>query len=86
MSLDEMEEARNAFLSNYSEVADIIKDINVILNWVADKAPRLIYNLTTNLAENWMNIRTKFTGGKRVDRYFYFYHLGKRTWPDAGGA
>ena len=67
-----MEEARTEFLNNmdnYGDIADIIRDVNGILNWVADKAPRLIYTTTTNLAENWMSIRTKFTGGKRVDRY-----------------
>ncbi len=68
ITLDEMEETREEFLNTYKEVGDIIKDINVILNWVVEKAPRLIHNMTTNIAVNWMAIKSKFTGGKRVDR------------------
>ena len=32
------------------------------------KAPQLIGNFTTNLAEGWMNVRCKFDGGKFVNR------------------
>ena len=32
------------------------------------KASQLIDNVTTNLAESWMHIRTKFDGGKVVNR------------------
>ena len=35
---------------------------------LASKASQLIGNFTTNLAENWMNIRAKFDGGKMFNR------------------
>ena len=43
-------------------------DIAVGLNRVAAKADRLLANTTSNLAESWMAKRTKFDGGKRVNR------------------
>ena len=45
----------------------MINDIQVILNKIADKSERLIGNFTTNLAESWMAIRSKFDGGKVVN-------------------
>lgn len=51
-----------------SEVSDIIRDVSVFLNRLADKSNRLLGNFTTNLAENWMSIRCKFDGGKNVNR------------------
>ena len=42
----------------------IIRDFTQILNRIADKSDRLLGNSTTNLAESWMHIRTKFDGGK----------------------
>ncbi len=47
---------------------DIIYYLQPYMNYVANKAQKLIGNETTNLAESWMAIRTKFDGGKRVDR------------------
>jgi hypothetical protein len=41
-----------------------IKDVTLLLSKIADKSDRLINNSTTNLAESWMHIRTKFDGGK----------------------
>ena len=35
-------------------------DIQVILSRLVAKASQLIDNVTTNLAESWMHIRTKF--------------------------
>ena len=35
--------------------------------WMA-KAEQLIDNVTTNLAESWMHVRTKFDGGKVINR------------------
>ncbi|WAR31987.1 hypothetical protein MAR_034529 [Mya arenaria] len=44
-------------------------DVSVnIKNIGAEKNDRLIGNLTTNLAENWMAIRAKFDGGKQIYR------------------
>ena len=51
-----------------------MKDVGIILNKVAQKAPRLIGNYTTNLAECWMHIRTKFDGGK------VFNHCARGSW------
>ena len=52
----------------------MINDIQVILNKVADKSERLIGNFTTNLAEGWMAIRSKFDGGKVVNK------TGRGSW------
>lgn len=43
-------------------------DIQVLVSSLVSKAGRLIRNTTTNLAENWMQIRCKFDGGKVVNR------------------
>ena len=48
--------------------AQIIRDVSLILNNVADKAERLINNNTTNLCESWMSVRSKFDGGKQINR------------------
>ncbi|KAJ8299284.1 LOW QUALITY PROTEIN: hypothetical protein KUTeg_023344 [Tegillarca granosa] len=42
----------------------LIRDVSVLLDRVAKKAPRLLGNYTTNLAESWMSIRASFDGGK----------------------
>ncbi|XP_069134324.1 uncharacterized protein [Argopecten irradians] len=47
--------------------SDILKDVALILDRVACKSARLIGNNTTNLAECWMHIRTKFDGGKNTN-------------------
>lgn len=46
----------------------LMHDIQVILSRLVEKAPQLIQNFTTNLAENWMQIRCKFDGGKVINR------------------
>ena len=43
-------------------------DLQVIISRLVGKANQLIDNVTTNLAESWMHIRTKFDGGKVVNR------------------
>ncbi len=43
-------------------------DIQVILSRLVVKAVQLIDNVTTNLAESWMHVRTKFDGGKVINR------------------
>ena len=43
-------------------------DIQVILSRLVAKAEQLIDNVTTNLAESWMHVRSKFDGGKVINR------------------
>ena len=47
----------------------MLKDVFLFLNRMADKADRLIGIFTSNLAESWMNIRCKFDGGKMRNRF-----------------
>ncbi len=46
----------------------MMHDIASVLNRLAAKSKQLIGNHTTNLAECWMHIRTKFDGGKVINR------------------
>ena len=46
----------------------MIRDVNVLLRCLADKAPLLIENATSNLAESWMSVRGEFDGGKVINR------------------
>ena len=43
-------------------------DIQTILARLVSKADQLIDNVTTNVAESWMHIRTKYDGGKVINR------------------
>ena len=43
-------------------------DIQVILSRLVAKAEQLVDNVTTNLAESWMHVRSKFDGGKVINR------------------
>ncbi len=52
--------------------AALLTQINRLLNRMAEKANRLINNETSNLAENWMSIRCKLDGGKKVFRSHRF--------------
>ena len=64
-SISSQEEARNGTTIDYHNVEQhIIKDVLLLLCKIAEKSVRLINNSTTNLAECWMHIRTKFDGGK----------------------
>ena len=64
-SESEMESSRYAEknMCELSEPKELIRDVQIILNRVAEKSDRLIGNFTTNLAESWMAIRSKFDGG-----------------------
>ena len=42
--------------------------IQSLVSRLVSKAGRLIHNTTTNLAENWIQIRCKFDGGKVINR------------------
>jgi len=46
----------------------MMHDIQIILSRLVAKAPQLIGNFTTNLAEAWMHVRSKFDGGKVINR------------------
>lgn len=46
----------------------LVHDLQVCVSRLVAKAPQLIGNFTTNLAEGWMNIRCKFDGGKVINR------------------
>ena len=43
-------------------------DIQALLSRLVGKANQLLGNYTTNLAECWMHIRSKFDGGKVINR------------------
>ncbi len=46
----------------------LFHDVQVALSRLVGKADQLLGNCTTNLAECWMHIRTKFDGGKVINR------------------
>ena len=43
-------------------------DIQVILSRLVGKAEQLIDNVTTNIAESWIHVRSKFDRGKVINR------------------
>lgn len=43
-------------------------DIQSVLSRLVRKANQLVDNATTNIAESWMHIRSKFDGGKVINR------------------
>ena len=53
---------RSGHVATYINPA-LYRDIQVILSRLVAKASQLIDKVTTNLAESWMHIRTKFDGG-----------------------
>ena len=65
-SIEDQEDSRRDTDTNCFN-KKLINDISVILNRVAVKSERLIGNFTTNLAECWMHIRSKFDGGKFIN-------------------
>ena len=73
-SIHEQEESRTGSYGSCTLNPKILKDAGIILNRVAQKSARLIGNYTTNLAECWMHIRTKFDGGK------IFNHCSRGSW------
>ena len=46
----------------------MMHDIQALISRLVEKSRQLIRNFTTNLAEEWMQIRCKFDGGKVVNR------------------
>ena len=46
----------------------MLHDIQVLVSRLVRKAGQLIGNFTTNLAESWMHVRSKFDGGKVINR------------------
>ena len=46
----------------------MLHDIQVVLSRLVEKASQLLGSETTNLAECWMHIRSKFDGGKVINR------------------
>ena len=46
----------------------MIHDIQVAAGRLVTKVAQLINNETTNMAESWMHVRSKFDGGKVINR------------------
>ena len=46
----------------------LLHDIQTVLTRLVGKANQLIDNETTNIAESWMHIRSKYDGGKVINR------------------
>lgn len=61
-------EARQGALTPTNMDPRLYHDIQVQVSRLVSKASQLIGNETTNLAESWMNIRSKFDGGKVINR------------------
>ena len=74
-SLAAQEESRSDCPSGMLDISqEIINDVRIILRRLADKSSRLIENATSNLAECWMSVRSKFDGGKVINR------CGRGSW------
>ncbi|CAC5421049.1 unnamed protein product [Mytilus coruscus] len=74
-SLQAQEQSRGAhMLCNSDLQSGMRRDLALLLNNVARKARSLIGNFTTNLAECWMHMRTKFDGGKMLN------HCNRGAW------
>jgi hypothetical protein len=46
----------------------LMHDIQMLVSRLVEKAHQLLENFTTNLEESWMHIRSKFDGGKVINR------------------
>ena len=70
MSSSALDDARLRSKVSYNrkEHGKTIQDVSVFLNRIAEKADRPTGCTTSNLAECWMSIRTKFDGGKMYNR------------------
>ena len=42
----------------------LMHDVQMLVSRLVEKAPQLIDNFTTNLAEAWIHVGSKFDGGK----------------------
>ena len=67
-------------------------DIHVLVTRLVGKAHKFIGNVTTNLADGWMHMRSKFDGGKVIKSGSWEHHsmgagltqnLGKEWGPQA---
>ena len=67
-SIDVQQDATTGGTQQVNISDKMLHDIQLLVSRLASKAPQLIGNFTTNLAESWMNIRCKFDGGKVVNR------------------
>ncbi len=71
-SSEDLEESRQDCTGGATPIQplqeEIITAVHGILLPVIAKADKLIGNFTSNLAEQWMAVRTKFDGGKVVNR------------------
>ncbi|CAG2205860.1 unnamed protein product [Mytilus edulis] len=74
-SLQAQEDSRGNYNLNPSDLQlGMRQDLSLLLNNVAKKSSSLIGNFTTNLAECWMHIRSKFDGGKMLN------HCNRDAW------
>lgn len=62
------EEIRQGGIEPVEVDPKLFHDVQVALSRLVGKADQLLGNCTTNLAECWMHIRTKFDGGKVINR------------------
>ena len=46
----------------------MLHGMQLVSSRLAEKAPQFLCNATTNLAEDWMHIRSKSDGGKVINR------------------
>ena len=74
MSEQEQDSVRNLAEAQSPVDPEIRKEVCFVLNRLAAKSDKLIFDFTTNIAEAWMSIRSKFDGGKRVNR------TGSQSW------
>ena len=61
-------EARRGGITPTNIEPKLYHDIQTVLSRLVVKANQLVSNETTNLAEAWMHIRSKFDGGKVINR------------------
>ena len=69
MGEEDLLKSRGQCLSEKMEIdSKMYVNIYQIVLRYANKADKLLDNETTNLAEMWMNIRSKFDGGKQINK------------------
>ncbi len=61
-------EARRGGITQMEVDSKMLHDISSLVSRLVAKSNQLIGNHTMNLAECWMHIRTKFDGGKIINR------------------
>ena len=65
---DTVNDARQGEPTRIDVNPKLFHDIQRALSRLVSKAEQLIDNATTNVAESWMHIRTKYDGGKVINR------------------